>query len=137
MIALSVTKLKMLLPESKIFVWIEPKKKKKIFCRKFGSMPTLRSMRTGKKCFLRRAYVCLTTRCYTMSHLQVFFRFCSVFLLFSLVFRTSKFWSLRNLIKQLFHSRLLDMRLVIVNSALHASLAIYHLISNARSWNNC
>ena len=38
-----------------------------------------------------------------------------------------------NLIKQLFHSRLLDMRLVI---ALRASLAIYHLISNARSWNN-
>ena len=33
------------------------------------------------------------------------------------------------LIKQLFHSRLLDM--------LQASLAIYHLISNARSWNNC
>ena len=41
------------------------------------------------------------------------------------------------LIKQLFHSRLLDMRLVIANSALWASLAIYHLISNVRSWNNC
>ena len=41
------------------------------------------------------------------------------------------------LIKQLFHLRLLDMRLVIANSALRASLAIYHLISNARSWNNC
>ena len=34
-----------------------------------------------------------------------------------------------NLIKQLFHSRLLDMTLVIANSALQASLAIYHLIS--------
>ena len=56
---------------------------------------------------------------------------------FSLVFRTSKFWSSRNLIKQSFHSRLLDMRLVIANSALRASLAVYHLISNARSWNNC
>ena len=42
-----------------------------------------------------------------------------------------------NLIKQLFHSRLLDMRLVIANSAPRASLAIYHLISNVRSWNNC
>ena len=41
------------------------------------------------------------------------------------------------LIKQLFHSRLLDMRLVIANSALRASLAIYYLISNAHSWNNC
>ena len=35
------------------------------------------------------------------------------------------------LIKQLFHSRLLDMRLVIANSAPRASL------SNVRSWNNC
>ena len=41
------------------------------------------------------------------------------------------------LIKQLFHSRLLDMRLVIANSALRASMAIYHLISNNREWNNC
>ena len=41
-----------------------------------------------------------------------------------------------NLIKQLFHSRLLDMRLVTPNLALRASLAIYHLLSNARSWNN-
>ena len=40
-------------------------------------------------------------------------------------------------IKQLFHSHLLDMRLAIANSALRASLAIYHLISNARSWNIC
>ena len=36
------------------------------------------------------------------------------------------------LIKQLFHSRLLDIR-----SALRASLAIYHLKSNARSWDYC
>ena len=48
------------------------------------------------------------------------FRFRSDFLAFSLVFRTSNFWNLRNLIKQLFHSRLLNMRLVIANSALRA-----------------
>ena len=65
-----------------------------------------------------------------------FFQFRLDFLAFLPVFCTSNFWSLRNLIKQLFHSRLLDMRLVIANSALHASLAIYHLISNACSWNN-
>ena len=29
------------------------------------------------------------------------------------------------------------MRLVTANSALEASLAIYHVISNVRSWNNC
>ena len=74
---------------------------------------------------------------YTTSHLhQVFFDFARIFSLFSLVFPTLNFWSLRNLIKQLFHARLLDMRLAIANSALHASLAIYHLISNTRSWNN-
>ena len=60
-----------------------------------------------------------------------FFDFARIFSLFSLLFRTSNFWSLRNLIKELFHSRSLDMRLVIAN------MAIYHLISNARSWNNC
>ena len=27
--------------------------------------------------------------------------------------------------------------MIIANSALRASLAIYHLISNARSWNDC
>ena len=68
--------------------------------------------------------------------IKVFFDFARIFSLFSLVFRTSNFWRIRNLIKQLFHSRLLDMRQVIANSALRASLAIYHLISNARSWNN-
>ena len=75
---------------------------------------------------------------YTASHLhKVFFDFARVFSLFSLVLPTSNFWSLRNLMKQLLHSRFLDMRLVIANSALHALLAIYHLIANARSWNNC
>ena len=40
------------------------------------------------------------------------------------------------LIKQLLHS-LVGYEMIIANSALRASLAIYHLISNARSWNNC
>ena len=40
-----------------------------------------------------------------------------------------------NLITRLFHSRLLDTRLVIANSALR--VGYYLLISNARSWNNC
>ena len=64
-----------------------------------------------------------------------FFDFARIFSLFSLLFRTSNLWSLMNLIKQLIHSRLLDMRLVIANSAQLASLAIYHLIYNARSRN--
>ena len=32
---------------------------------------------------------------------------------------------------------LVGYEMVIANSALRAMLAIYHLISNARSWNNC
>ena len=51
MIALSVAKLKMFSPESEIFLSIKPKKKKKLFCGKFGSMPTFRSTQKGKKCF--------------------------------------------------------------------------------------
>ena len=46
------------------------------------------------------------------------------FFRFRLYFVFPRFGSLRNLIKQLFHSRLLDMRLVIANSALRALLAI-------------
>ena len=33
--------------------------------------------------------------------------------------------------------RLVGYEMIIANSALCASLAIYHLISNAPSWNNC
>ena len=69
-----------------------------------------------------------------ISSLSSFFDFARILRSY---FVLPNFWSLRNLIKQLFHSRLLDMRLVIANEALRASLAIYHLISNARSWNNC
>ena len=32
---------------------------------------------------------------------------------------------------------LVAYEIIVANSALCASLAIYHLISNARSWNNC
>ena len=40
-----------------------------------------------------------------------FLDFARIFSLFSLIVRTSNFWSLRNLIKQLFHSRSLNIRL--------------------------
>ena len=40
------------------------------------------------------------------------------------------FSEVENLMQQLFHSPLLDMRLVIANSAQRASLAIYFLVSN-------
>ena len=103
MIALSVTKLKLFSPESEIFPWTKPKKEKKLFSGKFGSMPTFRSTRKGKKCILWCAYVCLTTRCCTTSHLhQVFFDFARIFSLFSLVFRTSKFLEIKEFNKTIF-----------------------------------
>ena len=128
-------------PESEIFLWIKPKnEKKKTFFWKFGSLPTFRSTREGNKHFF--FVMSLSLSDHMVSHniassTSFFFDFARVFSLFSLVFRTSNFRSLRNLIKQLFHEGTLDMRLVIANSALRTSLAIYHLMSNARSWNNC
>ena len=77
-------KLKMFSPESEIFLWIKLKKKKKTFSGKFGSMPTFRSTRKGKKCFLWWAYVCLNTRCYVQHRIFIkfFFPFRSDFLAF-------------------------------------------------------
>ena len=135
MIALSVAKLKIFMPESKISLGI--KQKKNVFGE---SLDQFRSLEVREK--VRYVFVISlvlhNTMDYTTSHLHQVF---SISLRFSPFFRSyfllPNFWSLRNLIKQLFHSHLLDMRLVIANSALRTSLAIYHLISYARSWNNC
>ena len=65
-----------------------------------------------------------------------FFDFSRICSLFSLVIGSSKLLEFKEFNKTIF-PLLLDMTLVIADSALRASLAIYHLISNARSWNNC
>ena len=96
-----------------------------------------RSTRKGKTemFFVMSQYVCLTTRCYTTSHPhQVFFNFARIFSLFSLIFRTSNFWSL---IKE-FIKTIIPFALVGYETGYSQlpSLANYHLISNARSWNN-
>ena len=44
---------------------------------------------------------------------------------------------LLTLIKQIIPLALVGYEIIIANEARSASLAIYHLISNARSWNNC
>ena len=41
------------------------------------------------------------------------------------------------LIKKIIPLGLVGYEMIIANEALRASLAIYHLISNAPSWNNC
>ena len=53
-----------------------------------------------------------------------FLRFRLDFLAFFARISNFKFLEFKELIKQLFHSRLLDMRLLIANSVLRASLAI-------------
>ena len=45
------------------------------------------------------------------------------------------FWGVFN--KTIIPLTLVGYEMIIVNSALYNSLAIYHLISNARLWNNC
>ena len=141
MIALNVANLKMISQESEIFLWIKLKEKKKNFF--VESLDQYRYLEVRQKArnvfFFGDEPMSVLPQGVTQhwSHLhQLFLDFTRICSVFSLIFRTSNFWCLRSLIKQLFHLCFLDMRLVIANPALRASLAIYHLISNARSWNN-
>ena len=140
MIALSVAKLKMFSSECRISLWIKPKRRKKTFF--VESLDQFRRLEVREKA--RNVFVMslrLSDNKVLHNIASVLIKFFSISLGFTRFFHSyfvlPNVWSWRNLIKQLFHSRLLDMRLVIANSALRASLAIYHLISNARLWNNC
>ena len=85
MIALSVAKLK---------YFSLNKAEKERLRGKFGSIPTFRSTRKGKKCFCDEP-ACLT-RYYITSHLhQVFFDFVWSFSRFSLIFRISKLFEFK------------------------------------------
>ena len=82
--------------------------------------------------------MCVTTRCYTTLHLhQVLFRFRSDFLVFYARISYFKLLEFKEFNKTIIPFALVGHETVIANSVLRASLAIYHLISNARSWNNC
>ena len=114
---ISIAKLKMFLSESKIFLWIKPKKIKTV--ESLDQCWCLEVRKKARNVFCDEPRSVWPQGVYTTLHLhQVFFYLAWIFSLFSLIFRTSNFWSLRNLIKQLFHSGLLDMRLVIANSAM-------------------
>ena len=56
---------------------------------------------------------------------------------FLFLFQSSfpRFWGVLN--KTTIPLALVGYEMIIANTTLRASLAIYHLISNARSWNNC
>ena len=68
-----------------------------------------------------------------------FFRFRSDDLLafFAHISYFLNFWSLKEFNKTIIPFALVGYETGYSHSALCASLAIYHLISNARSWNNC
>ena len=57
------------------------------------------------------------------------------FLIFFLKFSLLNFWGVFN--KTIIPLALVGYEMIIANSALCASLAIYHLLSNARLRNNC
>ena len=78
---LSVAKLKIVFAGKRNFSLNKAKKEKKNFF--LESLDQCWSTGKGKKCFLWWAYICLTSRCYTTSHLhQVFFDFAWIFLAF-------------------------------------------------------
>ena len=116
------------------------KDKKNFFCGKFGSIPMFRSTRKGKKSFCDEpasVWQQGITQHRISSH-QVFFDFARICSLFPLVFRTSKFLELKEFNKTIIAFALVGYETgYIANSALRASLAIYHLIYNARLWNKC
>ena len=135
MIALSVAKLKTFTPESVISFGI--KQKKNVFVE---SLDHFRSLEIREK--VRNVVMSLRLSDHEVLHniasSSSFFDFARIFSLFSLLFRTSKVLEFKE-----FNKTIIPFALVgyesgfIANSALRASLAIYHLISNARSWNNC
>ena len=108
MIVLSVAKLKTFTPQSEISLGI--KQNKNVFVE---SLDQFRSLEVREKV---RIFCDWPASVWPLGITQrrIFIKFS----LFRSYFVLPNFWSLRNLIKQLFHSRLLDMRLVIANSAL-------------------
>ena len=107
MIALSVAKPKMFSPESKIFLWIKPKKN--FFVERLDRCRRLKVREKARNVFCDEptSVVPQGVTQHRIFHLSLFSRF------FRSYFVLQLFWSLRNSIKQSFHSRLLDMRLVI------------------------
>ena len=117
MIALSVPKLKNVFARQRnlSLKTIKPKKKKKTLNPNFfvESLDQCQRLEVRKKArnVFRDEPRSVGPQCVTQHRIFIkFFRFCPNFLaFFSLVFRTSNFWSLRNLVKQLFHSRVLEI----------------------------
>ena len=123
--------------------WIKPKKKKNL-SEKFGSIPTFRSTRKGKKCFCDEpTYTSVWPQGITHYCISIkfFFVFAQIFSLFSLLFRTSKFLEFKEFNKTIIiiipfalvgyetgYSQLGAMRLVVY---------LPSHIQHALNWKNC
>ena len=64
-------------------------------------------------------------------------RTCDFFWAFLLLFQSSFLYFGGVFNKTIIPLALVGYEMIIANSALRASLAIYHFISNKREWNNC
>ena len=137
MIALSFAKLNIFTPESEISFCI--KHKKNVYVE---SLDQFRSLEKYAREKVRNVFV-MSLRLsdhqvlHNIASSSSFFDFARIFSLFSLVFRTSKLLEFTEFNKTIISFALVGYEMIIANSALRASLSIYHLISNARSLNNC
>ena len=90
---ISVAKLKMFSPESVIFLWIKPKKKKKTFVESLDQCRRLEVREKARNVFSDEP-TSVWPQGVTQHRIFIssFFDFARIFSLFSLVFRTSNFW---------------------------------------------
>ena len=123
MIALSFAKLEIFFPGKRNFSLNKAKKEKEnFFVERLDQFRRLEVRDKARNVFVMRLRLSDHKVLHNIASSSSFCDFARISSLFSLVFRTSKFLEFMDLIKQLFHLRLLDMRLV---------------ITNARSWNIC
>ena len=144
MIALSVAKLKTFTPESEISFGI--KQKKNVFVESLDHFRSLEIREKVRNVFVMSLRLSDHEVLHNIASSSTFFDFARIFSLFSIVFRTSKLLEFKEFNKTIIpfalvgyesgYSQLGATRLVGYLPS-RASLAIYHLISNARSWNNC
>ena len=104
MIALSVAKLKMFSLESEIFLWIKPKTKNKIV-KSLEQCPRLEVREKARNVFLWWASTSIWSQGFTQHCIfKFFFDIARIFSPFSLVFRTSNFWSFKEFNKTIISS---------------------------------
>ena len=119
MISLSVAKLKLFTPVSEVSLGAK-QKKKNVFVGSLDQFPSLEVREMVRNVFVMSLRLSDHLVLHNISSSSSFFDFARIFSFFSLVFRTSKLFAL-----------------VGYETGDSQLGAIYHRISNVRSWNNC